>query len=100
MPASYQSLNGKVLEVDLDAVVDVVDGWSLIMPGWQGFIIYSPSEDRFIELMSAVPDIFGNSDSRSVEVKSDYIESAYGLSAAQISELRHAPSQWAFAKKR
>jgi hypothetical protein len=100
MPASYQSLDGKVLEIDLDAVVDVVDGWSQIKSGWQGFIVYSAAEDRFIELMSAVPDVRGNSDSQSVEVQADYVETVYGLSSAQLSELRRAPSRWTFIKKR
>lgn len=100
MPASYIRSDGGVSEVDLDRAVDVIDGWSEIEHGWQGFIIYSPDDDRFIELMSTVPDVRGNSDSRSVEVDAEYIEATYGLTSSQIANLRRSPSQWEFIKQR
>jgi hypothetical protein len=100
MPSTYETLDGRVSEFDLDAVVDVVNGWSKIRQGWQGFVVYDPNHDRFIELMSTVPDVRGNSDDQAAEVEAGYVEATYGLTPGQISLLRRAPSQWDFIKKR
>ena len=100
MLTRYVNRHGELKDVDLDEVVDVVDGWSQIKPGWQGFIVYAPSERQFIELMSALPDVRGNSDSHAAEVDASYVETTYALTSDQISRLRQSPSTWAFIKKR
>lgn len=99
-PSNYRCLDGKISEFDLDAVVDVVSGWSDIKPGWQGFIVYLSHLDQFVELMSTVPDIRGNSEDQAVEVDASYVGSTYGLSPSQLAELRRSPSRWTFIKKR
>jgi len=100
MPSSYEALNGQTSEFDLDAVVDVVNGWSAIKQGWQGFIVYLPTKDQFIELLSTVPDVRGNSQDEAIEVEASYVESTYDVSPEEMMQLRNAPTQWSFIKKR
>ncbi|WP_353227580.1 hypothetical protein [Novosphingobium sp.] len=88
------------MEFDLDAVVDVINGWSAIKSGWQGFIVYLPAKDQFIELLSTVPDVRGNSQDEAIEVDARYVESTYGVSSEEIMKLRSAPAEWSFIKKR
>lgn len=100
MPSSYETLTGQTSEFDLDAVVDVVNGWSAIKSGWQGFIVYLPTRDQFIELLSTVPDVRGNSKDEAIEVEAAYVESTYGVSSKEILKIRNEPAQWGFIKKR
>jgi hypothetical protein len=100
MPAKYIDLEGNKVEYDLDSVIDVVNGWSRLKDGWQGYIIYLPDSHRFVELMSSIPDFRGDSASISVEVTSEYVKKTYGLTTDQLSRIQSDPISWNFIQKR
>jgi hypothetical protein len=100
MLAKYVDRNGLASKFDLDSVVDVVEGLSQIRSGWEGLIVYLPGHKIFIELMSTVPDIRGNSNSKAKEVDASYVKTIYGLTDEQLYCLEKAPSQWEFIRQR
>lgn len=100
MPATYTDLHGHQVTFDLDAVVDVVDGWSGLRSGWRAFIAYDPQGDRFIELQSTAPTVRGDSADEAIEVSQAYVEDTFGLTEAQLLQLRRAPHHWTFLPRR
>jgi hypothetical protein len=98
--SNFLSKDGSLREFDLDAVVDIIDGWSQRRVGWQGFIVYLPEQQVFVELLSTVPDVRGNSDSQREEVDRDYLISAYSLTAQQLLDIQRSPRTWQFVRGR
>jgi hypothetical protein len=100
MPCKFTDLAGQEATLDLDEVVDVVDGWSQRRDGWQAFIVFDPKSRRLIELQSTTPDVRGNSVSEAEEVSVDYVRDTFGLTEIQLAALRGKPRLWSFVKRR
>ena len=100
MPSKYSAKNGAEVEFDLDSVVDVIDGWSGALSGWQGFIVYEPRTRVFLELASTVPDVRGNSADKVIEVGDEYVSAQYGLTEQQVASIRERPADWQFLRAR
>lgn len=100
MPCDFTDLNGQQSVLDLDAVIDVVDGWSGQRVGWQAFVIYEPNTKRLVELQSTVPDVRGNSADEAIEVTDRYVIDTFGLTEGQLARLRRSPEQWTFIRRR
>jgi hypothetical protein len=90
-PCNFTDLAGHEVTLDLDDVVDVVDGWSRRREGWQAFIVYDPKTRRLVELQSTVPDVRGDSADEAEEVSADYVRTTFGLTETQLTALRRAP---------
>ena len=57
MPCTYLAKNGSTVEFDLDAVFDVVAGYSVRRADWTATVIFVPSSGAFVELRSSAQDI-------------------------------------------
>jgi hypothetical protein len=99
MPDFYIGLDGTRKSLDLDSVIDVVNGWSARRQGWQAFIIYVPQSKCFVELQSTPPDVRGNSASESEEVTEQYVLEHF-FTSAEMNSFKHAPTQWKFIARR
>src|SRR4051812_36378580 len=100
VPCKFTDMSGREATLDLDKVVDVVDGWSRLKDGWQAFLVYDPTTRRFVELQSTVPDLRGNSSDEAVEVSAEYVRNTFRLTDIQLGHLRRSPRGWSFLKRR
>ena len=100
MPCKFTDASGREGTLDLDSVVNVVDGWSKLKDGWQAFVIYDPKARRFVELQSTVPDFRGNSADEAQEISVEYVRHTFGLTEIQLAQLRRNPRRWVFVKRR
>lgn len=94
IPSDYQTADGATRYFDLDAVKEVVRGYSAKQPGWTSIVVYYPKDDVFIELRSSPPDIRGNSKDEAEEITYEYIMEAYGLDEDKVEMVRSHPDSW------
>lgn len=94
MPCTYISLSGASLQMDLDAVTDIVSGPSARRAGWSALIVYEPKKRAFVELRDSPQDARGNSASEAEEVEPSYVQQNFGLSSEEITQISRAPGQW------
>lgn len=99
IPLKYIDLKGENQVTDIDSLVDVVRGPSGKQQGWRALITYAPSEGVFLELRDAPPDVRGDSRSETEEVTSNYVQVTFGLTPAQISQLRNGPRDWVLIER-
>ena len=100
MPCDYLAKDGSRKDFDLDAVFDLVSGYSKRRKEWTALLIYVPATRAFVELRSAPPDVRGNSPSEEEEVDDLYIHEAFGLSKAQLTTVVNNPKGWQFIDQR
>jgi hypothetical protein len=100
MQDKYATLDGSAVVFDLDAVVDVVNGYSHHKIGWQSLIVYNGPTHSFVELRSSPPDYKGNSADESEEVSDEYVCENFQLEPAQLNALRLAPRKWKMLDRR
>ena len=96
MPCAFTTKSGATQHVDLDAVVDVARGPSGRKPTWMALVIYDPQSDLLIELRDSLKDFAHGTPDEAEEVGLEYVQENFGLSAAQLSELRQRPKRWSF----
>ena len=96
MPFDYISKSGETKKNDLDAVFDVIGGYSQIRNGWAALIIYIPRTNVFVELRDSPQDVRGNSKAEAEEVDEIYIQKSFGLSQKQIAVFKEKPEKWLF----
>lgn len=94
MPCRFIRKTGAVGQVDLDAVVDVVQGPSGLKPAWKALIIYDPKADLLIELRDSPEDNPHGTPDEAEEVEGKYVQEHFGLSEADLNELRQHPKRW------
>ena len=94
MPCDYRSNAGQIVEFDLDLVADIAIGYSTARPTWTATLIYIPAKDTFVELRSSPQDHRGNSAEESEEVDLVYLNGAFGISPAQVAQIRSNPKSW------
>ena len=99
IPLKYVDLKGQNQVTDIDSLVDVVRGPSGKQQGWRALITYAPSEGVFLELRDAPPDVRGESRSETQEVTPGYVEVTFGLTPAQIAQLRITPNNWVLIER-
>lgn len=100
MPCDYKSASGKIIQFDLDNVVDACASYSGERKGWTATLIYVPSTDAFVELRSSPQDFRGNSQEESVEVSAGYIETNFGIGELERHSIRRRPAEWKFINRR
>jgi len=96
MPFKYRTKLGDLKEFDLDAVFDLVGGFSQVRNGWTATIIFVPKTKEFVELRSSPQDYRGHSEEEAEEVDIEYIQNAFGLSQSQIQTFIACPKSWQF----
>ncbi len=100
MPCTYLAKNGSTVEFDLDAVFDVVAGYSIRRADWTATVIFVPSTGAFVELRSSAQDYRGNSEDEAEEVDDGYIKSNFAFSEFDIARFKAAPREWQFLDRR
>jgi len=100
MQDEYKALDGSTVAFDLDAVVQVVKGYSQHKPGWQSFIVYNVPTRSFLELRSSPPDHKGNSPDEVEEVTERYVCDTFRIEPAEVSALRASPRKWQLINRR
>ncbi len=100
MPCKFTAIDGSVRELDLDAVFDVVLGYSGRRAKWTATIVYDQNRKAFIELRSAPPDYRGNSAEEAEEISDQYLLEVFQLNKEQLQSLRNAPGKWRLIDKR
>lgn len=100
MPCKFMTIDGSVKELDLDAVFDVVLGYSGRRIEWTATIVYDPHSRSFVELRSAPPDYRGNSAEEAEEVSEQYLLEVFQLNKDQLQSVRRAPREWSLIDKR
>jgi len=100
MPCKYKATDGSITTFDLDAVTDVIAGFSGIRRTWSATIVFVPATGAFVELRSSPQDIRGNSQSEAEEVSSIYLQEAFELSEIQQSSVKIKPNDWRFIDRR
>jgi hypothetical protein len=100
MQVKYTAIDGSAVIFDLDAVTDVVKGYSQVIRGWQSLIVYDCRTKVFIELRSSPPDIKGNSADEAGQVSEQYVCDNFQLKPAQLDALRLAPRKWEMLNRR
>jgi hypothetical protein len=100
MPADYIARDGSRKSFDLDAVFDVIGGYSKRRDGWTALLIFVPQNSAFVELRDSPQDVRGNSADEAEEVDANYILQAFGLSEAQLASIRANPRAWRFIERR
>lgn len=96
MPCEYRSKTGDVKNFDLDAVFELVGGFSHARNGWTALIIFVPSTGAFVELRSSPQDYRGNSEEEAEEIEEAYIQKTFGLSQSQMEIFISNPGSWQF----
>ncbi|WP_147289920.1 hypothetical protein [Crenobacter cavernae] len=94
MPCRFINKSGTVGQVDLDAVVDVARGPSGRKPAWEALVIYDPKTDLLIELRDSPVDCAHGTPDEAEEVEREYVQKHFGLSEADLNELRQHPKRW------
>tara|TARA_R110001606_G_scaffold333660_2_gene481486 strand:+ start:611 stop:913 length:303 start_codon:yes stop_codon:yes gene_type:complete len=94
MPCKYQTILGGSATIDLDSVFDIVSGYSQRRLGWSALIVYEPLSNVFVELCSEPQDYRGNSATEEQEVDEAHIQTVYGLTATQLSNIKKRPNEW------
>jgi hypothetical protein len=94
MPCQYITQSGTQGTLDLDAVVDVAKAMSGRRPTWSALLIYDPKAGLLVELRDSPQDVRGNSQDEAEEVDEAYVQEHFGLSSADLSELRRNPKAW------
>jgi hypothetical protein len=92
MHGTFTSIDGSVLDIDMDRLKVICQGKSAIKPGWSAMLVHSPDYDTLIELRDSPPDIRGFSNSESTEVTVEYALEAYQLSEDQLREKVRRPT--------
>ncbi|BAV32765.1 hypothetical protein SCL_0443 [Sulfuricaulis limicola] len=100
MPCDYRSKCGDIKKFDLDAVFDLVGGFSRVRDGWSALIIFVPSTSAFVELRSSPQDYRGNSEEEAEEVDESYVQESFGLSQTQLTAFKASPRTWQFIDHR
>ncbi|MDX1253562.1 MAG: hypothetical protein IDH49_15180 [Gammaproteobacteria bacterium] len=96
MPCDYRSKSGGIKKFDLDAVFELVGGFSQVRKGWTALIIFVPSTGAFVELRSSPQDYRGNSEEEAEEIDEVYIQESFGLSQSQVQTFKANPQSWQF----
>jgi hypothetical protein len=100
MPSNYISLRSEVRAFDLDAVYEVVRGFSSQRVGWTSIVVFDPSDGCFIEVRTSPEDVRGNAQDEAQEVDGEYLLRAYGIGADDLAQVVHAPSRWKLIDQR
>jgi hypothetical protein len=100
VPCDYLAKDGSRRTFDLDAVFDLVSGYSARHKEWTALLIYVPAIQAFVELRSSPPDVRGNSADEAEEVDEPYIRETFGLSQTQLSSIQANPKGWRFVDQR
>lgn len=100
MPSDYVSLSGEVRTFDLDAVHEIVRGFSRQRPGWTSIVVFDPADACFIEVRTSPEDVRGNCLDEAQEVDSAYLFDAYCIDASDQAEIRKRPSTWRLIDRR
>ena len=100
MPCKYLMANGATGVLDLDAVYDIINGWSGKRADWTALIVFDAKSSSFIELRSSPPDVRGGSADEAEAVLDDYLTTQFGLNGMQLQTVRDDPSAWQFIKGR
>ena len=100
MPSTFQYEDGSEGMMDLDAVIDVIRGYSGYRTGWTATIVFDPESACFVELRSSPPTVRGDSADEAQAVSVAYLSSQFDLSGSQIAAIRKHPTRWAFIDRR
>lgn len=94
MPSDFIRLDGTKEEFDLDAVHELVRGYSGQREGWTSLVVYEPRLKVFIELRSSPQDFRGNSADEAQEVPIEYLKSAYSIEEISLARFLRDPESW------
>jgi len=96
MPCKIISLDENELVIDLDRVVDLLEGEISHKKGWTALIVFDPISQKFIELRDSPQNIRGNSKSEAVEVTPEYIQKEFSISKDKLAQFMNNPFEWRF----
>jgi hypothetical protein len=100
MHCNYVAIDGSKKDFDLDAVVDVVRGFSGIRSKWESILVFDPDSKVFIELRDSPPNVHGDSQGECEQVTDEYLISHCQLTIEDIAFIRENPEKWKLVDKR
>ena len=100
VPCEYIDAGGNTVKFDLDAVTDIVAGFSKSRSTWTATLIYVLKTHAFVELRSSPQDVHGDSEDEAEEVSTDYIRETFGISEMELARIKSNPKGWRFIDQR
>lgn len=100
MPSDYISLRGDMHPFDLDAIYEIVRGFSQQQPGWTSTIVFNPADTCFVEIRTSPEDVRGNFQDEAYEVDDLYLLNAYNIGSLDLEKIRSKPGAWKLLNRR